>query len=117
MGRSFWALLLALASLTTFAIASVSAGDRFPAVRANVPPPQVASARAAVWRLALVARNFYNYSVRRPAGLATTARFLYETRLKNQDLLYVEYGTSAAPQTLHRFIVKYVFHAGGSSGT
>lgn len=47
----------------------------------------------------------------------TNLSLLYETRLKNQDLLYVEYGTSAASQTLHRFIVKYVFHAGGSTGT
>lgn len=42
---------------------------------------------------------------------------LYQQRFRNQDLLYLEYGTPAAAQTLHRFIVKYVFHAGGESGT
>jgi hypothetical protein len=41
---------------------------------------------------------------------------LYQQRFANQDLLYVEFGTPAAPQTLHRIIVKYVFHAGGASG-
>ncbi|NNM92277.1 MAG: hypothetical protein HKL92_02960 [Candidatus Eremiobacteraeota bacterium] len=86
MTRHFAALLLALASLTAFANAAVSAEKRFAAVRANVPPPEVASARAAVWRSALVAKDFYNFSVRRPAGLATTARFLYDG--KN---LYVEF--------------------------
>jgi hypothetical protein len=43
--------------------------------------------------------------------------FSYHQRFRDQDNLYVEYGTPAAPYTLHRFIVKYVFHAGGESGT
>lgn len=38
----------------------------------------------------------------------------YHERFRNQDNLYVEYGTPAASLTLHRFIVKYVFHAGGA---
>jgi hypothetical protein len=42
---------------------------------------------------------------------------LYQQRFASQDLLYVEFGTPAATRTLHRFIVKYVFHAGGASGT
>lgn len=40
--------------------------------------------------------------------------FSYHQRLRDQDNLYVEYGTPAAPYTLHRFIVKYVFHTGGA---
>jgi Carbohydrate family 9 binding domain-like len=42
---------------------------------------------------------------------------LYEQRFVNQDMLYLEYGTPAAVQTLHRFIVKYVVHVGGGTGT
>ena len=42
---------------------------------------------------------------------------LYEQRFVNADMLYLEYGTPAAPATLHRFIVKYVFHMGGATGT
>ena len=42
---------------------------------------------------------------------------LYEQRFNNADMLYLEYGTPAAPATLHRFIVKYVFHVGGATGT
>lgn len=42
---------------------------------------------------------------------------LYQQRFPSQDLLYLEYGTPSAPQTLDRFIVKYVFHAGGGTGT
>lgn len=40
--------------------------------------------------------------------------FSYHQRFRDQDNLYVEYGTPAAPYTLHRFIVKYVFHTGGA---
>ncbi len=47
----------------------------------------------------------------------TNFSLLYQKRFPNQDLLYLEYGTPAAVQTLHRLIVKYVFHAGGGSGT
>lgn len=42
---------------------------------------------------------------------------LFQQRFANQDLLYLEYGTPAAAQTLHRVIFKYVFHAGGQTGT
>ena len=47
----------------------------------------------------------------------TNLSMLYQQRFPSQDLLYVEFGTPAATQTLHRFIIKYVFHAGGESGT
>jgi hypothetical protein len=47
----------------------------------------------------------------------TDLSFLYQERFADQNLLYVEFGTPAAPQTLHRYIVKYVFHAGGGTGT
>ncbi len=46
----------------------------------------------------------------------TDLSMLYQQRFANSDLLYVEFGTPAAAQTLHRLIVKYVFHAGGGSG-
>ncbi|MDE2482473.1 MAG: hypothetical protein KGN02_09820 [bacterium] len=47
----------------------------------------------------------------------TNFSLLYQQRFVNSDLLYVEFGTPAASRTLHRFVVKYVFHAGGGSGT
>jgi hypothetical protein len=47
----------------------------------------------------------------------TNLSLLYQQRFASQDLLYLEYGTPAAPRTLHRFIIKYVFHAGGQTGT
>lgn len=37
--------------------------------------------------------------------------------LRNGNSLYVSYGTPAAPQTLNRLIVKYIFSAGGGAGT
>lgn len=40
--------------------------------------------------------------------------FSYHQRFRDQDNLYVEYGTPAASSTLHRFIMKYVFHTGGA---
>jgi hypothetical protein len=40
--------------------------------------------------------------------------FSYHQRFRDQDNLYVEYGTPAATSTLHRFIIKYVFHTGGA---
>lgn len=47
----------------------------------------------------------------------TNIAISYSQRFPNQDLLYLVYGTPAAPQTLHRLIAKYVFHIGGASGT
>ena len=47
----------------------------------------------------------------------TNLALLYEQRFVNADMLYLEYGTPSAPATLHRFIVKYVFHMGGATGT
>ena len=37
--------------------------------------------------------------------------------LRNGNTLYVSYGTPAAPQTLNRLIVKYIFNYGGGAGT
>jgi hypothetical protein len=37
--------------------------------------------------------------------------------LRNGNTLYLSYGTPAAPQTLNRFIVKYIFSYGGGAGT
>jgi hypothetical protein len=37
--------------------------------------------------------------------------------LRNGNTLYVSYGTPAAPQTLNRLIVKYIFSSGGAAGT
>lgn len=60
-------------------------------------------------------------SVNGAGGFATPGTNLalsYHKRFANLDELYVDYGTPAAPgNTIHRLIVKYVFHAGGQSGT
>jgi hypothetical protein len=59
-------------------------------------------------------------SINGTGGLASPGvnlSMLYQQRFTNQDYLYLEYGSAAAPQTLHRMILKYVFHAGGDSGT
>jgi hypothetical protein len=54
-------------------------------------------------------------------GFATPGTNLalsYHKRFANLDELYVDYGTPASPgNTIHRLIVKYIFHAGGGSGT
>ncbi len=47
----------------------------------------------------------------------TNLALSFHERFVNLDELYVEYGTPAAAATLNRFIVKFVFHAGGESGT
>ena len=39
----------------------------------------------------------------------------YHSRFSNGNQLYLSFGTPAATQTLNRFIVKYVFHAGPQS--
>lgn len=41
----------------------------------------------------------------------------YHQRFANASQLYFEYGTPAANATLHRIILKYVFHIGGGAGT
>ncbi len=86
VGRCVLVASVVAAGALAPASASVGAGDRFAAVRAAAPPPPVASARAPIWRTALTARSFYNFSTRRPAKLATTARLLYD-----QKNLYVEF--------------------------
>lgn len=54
-------------------------------------------------------------------GFATPGTNLalsFHKRFANLDELYVDYGTPAAPgNTIHRLILKYVFHAGGATGT
>jgi hypothetical protein len=40
----------------------------------------------------------------------------FHRRFSNEDQLYVDFGTPAASQTLHRLIIKYVFHTGGETG-
>lgn len=54
-------------------------------------------------------------------GFATPGSNLavsFHKRFANLDELYIDYGTPAAPgNTIHRLIVKYVFHAGGATGT
>ena len=41
----------------------------------------------------------------------------FHERFKDLDELYVNYGTPASIATLNRFIVKYIFHIGGDTGT
>jgi len=43
--------------------------------------------------------------------------FAFHDRFRGGNELYVDYGTPAASATLHRLIVKYVFHAGADAGT
>lgn len=43
--------------------------------------------------------------------------FLFHERFNNGDEFYVDYGTPASQQTLHRLVAKYVFHIGGGSGS
>jgi hypothetical protein len=55
-----------------------------------------------------------------PQGITATTNLAvsYHQRFPNLDELYVDYGSPAIQDnTLHRLIVKYVFHAGGSTGT
>src|SRR5581483_2998178 len=46
----------------------------------------------------------------------TNIALSFHRRFRNEDQLYIDYGTPAANQTLHRIIAKYVFHAGGETG-
>ena len=41
----------------------------------------------------------------------------FHDRFRGGNELYVDYGTPAASTTLHRLIIKYVFHAGADAGT
>ncbi len=41
----------------------------------------------------------------------------YQRRFRNGDQIFVNFGTPAAPYTLDRFIMKYVFRLGGEEGT
>ena len=54
-------------------------------------------------------------------GFAPTAgnnlAVAYHQRFANGNELFVNYGTPAAPATLDRLIVKYIFHVGADAGT
>jgi hypothetical protein len=55
-----------------------------------------------------------------PTGIDSTTNLAvsFHQRFANLDELYVDYGSPAIQNnTLHRLIVKYVFHAGGGTGT
>jgi hypothetical protein len=41
----------------------------------------------------------------------------YHRRFRNGDELFLNFGTPAAPRTLDRFIIKYLFRFGGGAGT
>jgi hypothetical protein len=47
----------------------------------------------------------------------TNLAFAYHRRFGNGDELFLNYGTPAAFSTLHRVILKYVFHVNGDAGT
>jgi len=47
----------------------------------------------------------------------TNLAFAYHRRFANGDELFLNYGTPAAFSTLHRFILKFVFHVNGDAGT
>jgi hypothetical protein len=46
----------------------------------------------------------------------TNIALSFNHRFANQDQVYLDFGAPEAPQTLHRFIMKYVFHMGGETG-
>lgn len=46
------------------------------------------------------------------AAPGTNLALSFHRRFRNDDQLYVDYGTPAASSTLHRLIVKFVFHTG-----
>lgn len=46
----------------------------------------------------------------------TNIALSFNHRFPSQDQLYLDFGAPQAPQTLHRFIMKYVFHVGGETG-
>lgn len=50
-------------------------------------------------------------------SVGTNIAFAYHQRFTDGNELFVNYGSPAAYSTLHRLIVKYVFHAGGDAGT
>jgi hypothetical protein len=47
----------------------------------------------------------------------TNLAFAYHRRFGNGDEIFLNYGTPAAFSTLHRFILKFVFHVNGDTGT
>lgn len=65
--------------------------------------------------LAIGLRNINGKSPFAVPGSNIAASF--QERFANGDMLLFGYGTPASPQTLHRVVLKYVFHAGGGDGT
>jgi len=47
----------------------------------------------------------------------STLALSYHQRFRNLDELFVDYGSPAYFQTLHRLVVKFVFHTGGGTGS
>jgi Domain of unknown function (DUF5916) len=47
----------------------------------------------------------------------TNLAFAYHRRFRKGDELFLNYGTPAAFSTLHRVVLKYVFHVNGDAGT
>jgi len=47
----------------------------------------------------------------------TNLAIAFHERFRNLDELYIDYGTPASITTLNRFILKYIFHVGGDTGT
>lgn len=59
-------------------------------------------------------------SINGTGGFASPGQNLavaFHQRFKSMDELFLNFGTPASPTTLDRFLVKYVFHVGGSTGT
>ncbi|HWT04837.1 MAG TPA: hypothetical protein VN224_03700, partial [Xanthomonadales bacterium] len=47
----------------------------------------------------------------------TNLAFAYHRRFGNGNEVFLNYGTPAAFTTLHRFVLKLVFHVNGDAGT
>lgn len=50
-------------------------------------------------------------------SVGTDVALAYHRRFSNGNEVFVNYGTPAAFATVHQFIIKYVLHTGGASGT
>ena len=66
--------------------------------------------------LTFAVRSVNGYGGFQPT-VGTDLAFAYQRNFTNGDELYLNYGTPASASTLHRFIVKFVFHAGADTGT
>jgi hypothetical protein len=80
--RRYWAvflLVLGFALPASPSLASVGKNDSFAAVKAAQPPPLDASLADPVWKAALKATNFADFTTKKPAPLATVAYLLYDS--------------------------------------